>query len=127
MSTSIDILKIRRRLGRDIWMPPTEFGPDGWRMVTRHGYESCIVTAANHDGVEYVHASIANAHQMPLYEDLVELHYAVWGDNGYAYQVFAPRAAHVNIHEHALHLWGRLDGAPVLPEFGMMLGGRLSI
>jgi hypothetical protein len=32
--------------------------------------------------------------------------------------VFAPPSEHVNIHDHALHLWGRLDGARVLPDFG---------
>ena len=37
---------------------------------------------------------------------------------GWAYQVFAPPWAHINIHPNALHLWGRLDGANVLPDFG---------
>ena len=39
---------------------------------------------------------------------------------GYAYQVFAPPESHVNIHGNALHLWGRADGKPILPEFGDM-------
>jgi len=37
---------------------------------------------------------------------------------GYAYQVFAPPSQHVNIHPYALHLWGKVDGSPTLPEFG---------
>ena len=48
---------------------------------------------------------------------LADLHAAVFGA-GYAYQVFAPPSEHVNIHEFALHLWGRLDGRSALPEFG---------
>jgi hypothetical protein len=31
--------------------------------------------------------------------------------------VFAPPTDHVNIHEYALHLFGRLDGTPALPDF----------
>lgn len=56
-------------------------------------------------------------HEMPTYDDLCLLHRAVFKD-GYAYQVFAPPSRHVNIHQYALHLWGRSDGKPVLPEFG---------
>ena len=37
---------------------------------------------------------------------------------GFAYQVFAPPTRHVNIHEHALHLWGRVDGKSITPDFG---------
>jgi hypothetical protein len=33
--------------------------------------------------------------------------------------MFAPPAEHVNIHERALHLWGRVDGSPVMPNFGV--------
>jgi hypothetical protein len=40
----------------------------------------------------------------------------VFGDR-WAYQVFAPPADHINLHNFALHLWGRLDGKPVLPDF----------
>lgn len=35
-----------------------------------------------------------------------------------SYQVFAPRNQHVNIHPTALHIWGRSDGRPCMPEFG---------
>lgn len=45
-------------------------------------------------------------------------HAAVWGESGWAYQCFAPAVDHVNIHEHALHLWGLLSGEPLLPNFG---------
>jgi hypothetical protein len=40
--------------------------------------------------------------------------------HGWSYQVFAPPSQHVNIHEHALHLWGRVDGTNVLPSFGVL-------
>lgn len=30
--------------------------------------------------------------------------------------VFPTEAEHVNVHEHCLHLWGRVDGKPVVPR-----------
>jgi hypothetical protein len=101
---------------------PREFGPDGWMFLVANVAQappsSILISCAEIEpGVDWIHASIANAERMPQYEDLKALHAAVFG-KGYAYQVFTPPALHVNIHEHALHLWGRLDGAPAMPEFG---------
>jgi hypothetical protein len=115
MATSFDVLTIRRRLGRSNWAAPRPFGPDGWSFMNLDGHASVIVSCAPADGEDWVHASIARD-EMPTYADLKMLHDAVFGD-GWAYQVFAPPSEHVNIHEHALHLWGRLDGKPALPDF----------
>lgn len=101
--------------------PGSRFGPDGFRWYIRDG--SVIVTQSDHDdGVEWIHASIAFADRDPTYEELTVLHRGVFGRRRWAYQVFAPTARHVNIHEHALHLWGRADGTPVLPDFGAAFG-----
>lgn len=121
MSTTIDILRIRRYLGRKIWQPPRPHGPDGWTLLNYDGRSSIIVTAADWgDGTVWVHASRTGPDRIPTYDELQELHRAVWGEGGYSYQVQAPAAQHVNIHPYALHLWGRSDGAPVLPEFGAL-------
>ncbi len=112
-------LKIRQGLGRDEWAVPVPFGPDGWMLQRKDRAGSVIVSEFDwDDGHRYIHASIAGR-TMPTYEDLTRLHEAVFR-GGYAYQVFAPPSEHVNIHEHALHLWGRADGSPVLPEFAVM-------
>jgi hypothetical protein len=92
------------------------YGPDGWAFVHTDRNRSVIVTCGAVDGVDWVHASMAGAGQVPDYGDLRMLHLAVFG-RGWSYQVFAPPAEHVNIHPHALHLFGRLDGRPVLPDF----------
>lgn len=121
MPTTMDPLRIRRRLDRKIWAPPTEFGPDGWRYLTYDRNIEILVSYAPHPtdgGTEWLHASIVRADRMPDYHDLTFLHRAVFAGGGYAYQVFAPPSQHVNIHDQCLHLWGRLDGQPVLPEFG---------
>jgi len=97
------------------------FGPSGFRVVL---YEnelavgSVIISQADHDGIEWIHASIAFTIEDPSYQDLVTLKEAVFGPDRVAYQVFPARADHVSIHDHALHLWGRADGEGMLPEFG---------
>lgn len=83
------------------------------------GSRVIVSVARFEDGVEWAHASISRRAELPAYEDLVTLHRAVWGEEGWAFQVFAPPSAHVNIHPYALHLWGRLDGQRVHPDFGV--------
>jgi hypothetical protein len=130
MSTSLDALAIRSRLGRNDWWAPQPFGIDGWRFLhkerTHDGVDSAarleiIVTVSDHiDGNEWIHASVATpAAPMPTYDDLVSMHRAVFNN---AYQQFVPVSSHVNIHPYALHLWGRLDGTPAMPDFGSLLG-----
>lgn len=77
---------------------------------------SIVVTIGDHGDSEWVHASMTGPARVPDYGELCRLFAAVMP--GWAYQVFAPPTNHINIHEHALHLWGRLDGENVLPDFG---------
>ena len=122
MTTSFDAIGIRRRLGRRHWSPPRPHGPDGWVFLNDAEPASLIVSCAPHGGDgEWIHASIARPDSMPTYEDVKLLHAAVFGAR-WAYQVFAPPDEHVNIHAYALHLWGRLDGQPALPNFTEGLG-----
>lgn len=128
MVSQLRVLDIRRKLGRDRWSAPTQRGLDSWVFDCLYQPGSMIVSIAPYeDGVEWVHASVAWEGHTPTYADLTRMHEAVFGD-GWAYQVFAPPANHVNLHEFALHLWGRLDGASVLPDFAETLpDGRRTI
>lgn len=121
MTTNLDALRIRRLLGRSLYGPPTRFGLDGWRLLATDSLGAVIVTCADVDDVEWVHASMSWADRLPTWDELSRLRDAVYGD-GWAYQVFAPPSDHVNIHEYCLHLWGRLDGEPVLPDFTYRTG-----
>lgn len=114
--TSFDALKIRRKLGRHDWGAPKRYGPDGWAFPGLDGQSSIIISCAPHGDADWVHASMAHRGWMPTYDELKMLHRAVFGD-GWAYQVFPPPSDHVNIHEYALHLFGRLDGRSALPDF----------
>lgn len=131
MSRSIDSLRLRAVMGRDRWSPPREFGvpsDGGWILTSIDQLGSVIASVARYDdGIEWAHASIARADRMPDYEDLKRLHRAVWGDTGWAVQIFAPKTEHVNIHPRALHLWGRLDGKPFVRDFGILPDGTRSI
>lgn len=121
MATSFNALEIRRRLGRDDWGIPKQYGEDGWGFLHKRQLSSIIVSRGVFDGISWTHASISHVDHMPTYEDLKLIHHAVWQERGWAYQVFAPPDDHVNIHANALHLWGRLDGQrPTgIPNFGM--------
>ena len=126
MTTSFRPLDIRKRLGKDDWEVPRQFF-DGWVFDRFDGSSRIIITCGpapddpqgDNSVDNWFHASISRREVMPSYDDLALLHHAVWPD-GYAYQVFAPPSAHINIHPYALHLWGRPDGAIVLPNFGAM-------
>lgn len=117
MPTTVDILDVRRRLGRNDWHAPIPFGPDGWALFRRDGSTNVRISVAEWNGAAWVHASIAADGRLPTYEELLQLHRAVFKD-GFSYQVFAPQPEHISIHATALHLWGRVDRKPELPNFG---------
>jgi hypothetical protein len=113
---ALNALRIKRVLGRD-WSPPDEYGDDCWCFSS--ATRTVIVSGWREpDGVEWIHASISCINgDMPDYADLKLLHRAAFGD-GHAYQCFVPADQHINLTENVLHLWGKLDGSPALPEFG---------
>src|SRR3954451_24763106 len=120
MINLMNILDIRRKLGRTEWQAPIQIVPGQWSFKSNVS-GSIIVYVAPYpmdDGeeVEWVHASISRRDYMPTYEDLVMLYKAVFND-GWAYQIFAPSDRHINIHNYALHLYGRLDGKNIHPDF----------
>lgn len=120
MASNVDALAIRRGLQEHDpgWGAPVPFGPDGWAFVHHDRHASCIVSSAvMPDGTEWVHASITAGTTEAAYAALKTLHRAVWGTTGWAYQVFAPPQDHINLHANCLHLFGRLDGKPELPDF----------
>lgn len=122
----INVLKVRRSWGTSEWFPPIPYSEDSWLMQARDHMASIMVSvfdAPSRPGngaieIEWIHASISRVDRMPDYDDLARLHRSVWGEAGWAYQFFVPKSEHINFTEHALHLWGRRDGKPVLPNFG---------
>lgn len=125
----VNPLHLRRAMGRKTWGAPMLFGPCGWKMSTLDpaAVGTIVVSVSElpdaHDSgdfTDWCHASMSWADRVPTYDELVLLKAAVWGDDGEAYQVHPRAVRHVNLHEYALHLWGRADGRPVLPDFGRL-------
>lgn len=106
----------------------TGYGPTGivFRIWKEDESGRVLVTQSDHpetgDSTEWLHASISYNTVVPAYEDLYVLHRAVFGRKRYSYQLFVPESSHVNIHARALHLWGRADGKPAMPDFGAIKG-----
>lgn len=116
----VDGTHLRAVMGRKLWQPAQHWGCCGWAMASRPRGSSVIVTADHvTDAVDWLHASVAHRDHMPTYQELTQLRDGVFGD-GWAYQVFAPRAEHINLNAYALHLFGRADGTRVLPDFGRL-------
>lgn len=123
MEPDLNLLDIRKKLGVANFGVPYEFIPNLWVFPGKSDYKgsSVLVSCAAHitpgfGEMDWVHASISHSDRMPSYEDLTMVYNAVFND-GWAFQIFAPAAHHVNIHANALHLWGRTDGKNQLPTF----------
>ena len=95
--------------GEDAWV---FHGPGDMKVIVSYDPDS-------EPGVEWIHASISYriSTRFPTYNDLKRMHHGIFGD-GHAYQVFVPADEHINITANVLHLWGRMDGKPTLPDFG---------
>jgi hypothetical protein len=115
---NINAVAIQKALGQG-WGEPTPLGEDAW-TIDGH-YKRVIVSYDDETepGTVWIHASISHQdpHRMIGYGELKQMHKAVYGD-GHSYQCFVPADEHINIRNNVLHLWGRLDGQPVLPDFG---------
>lgn len=112
------------RLARELKLPGRwqmePFGPDGRRYVhAASPFTSVIATRAEHDGQEWLHASIAHPDRMPTWEELKAVKVALIGAARFAYLVFPPAWQYVNQHPYALHLWSRWDDSDgaALPDF----------
>lgn len=105
------------------WQPPKVL-PGYWCLAhvthdgasyRRRGGQTCIVSAAVHDGKRWVHMSLCGRGRVPSWRELVEAKELFLGDV-YAVQVLPPSELYINIHPHVLHLFHCLDGHP-LPDF----------
>ena len=94
---------------------------NGWACQSG-GLRAIIDCSVKADGEQWLHLSISRKDWDPTHFDMCKAK-TDFLENRYAYSVFPPAENYVNIHSHCLHLWARLDGEPVLPEFSEMLKG----
>jgi hypothetical protein len=115
----LDVKAMHQRFGQ-YWKAPEPWGDDCWWFFGPGGAKVIVSYDPDSEpGVEWIHASMSYQldYRYPSYNDLKTLHRAVFGD-GHSYQVFVPPDEHINIKSNVLHMWGRLDGKPALPNFG---------
>lgn len=93
-----------------------EVAGDGAKFVSWMGQTVIISGATELDGRRWLHVSTARPERLPTWDELVEVKETFIGRDRHAVQVLPPRAKHVNIHPHCLHLWHCVDGEP-LPDF----------
>jgi hypothetical protein len=82
----------------------------------------CSIIVSQHvfDDQDWLHASIYFGDDTtPTYQDMAMLHRAVFGRRRHSWQCFVPADQHVNLKE-VLHLYGRVDGRNVLPDFRIL-------
>lgn len=116
----------------------TDFKPspaqDGFAIHAEHRHRTetrgeglghrlrCSIIVSQHvfDDQDWLHASIYFGDDTtPSYLDMTMLHRAVFGRRRHSWQCFVPTDQHVNLKE-VLHLWGRVDGRNMLPDFRIL-------
>lgn len=121
----VDVAAAKLVLGRAIAYGWTagDAGSKGWRLSHAGEQIHVLCTAGLYDGVGWTHASMSiargrDASRLPSYEHLCALKRACFGDERFAYQVFAPASSHYSFAE-VLHLWGCHEPGDgrVLPDF----------
>jgi hypothetical protein len=90
---------------------------DGFAWTTEYGLRVIESIARELDGRLWHHLSVSRADRIPSYHDVNDVKDVFIGRAHIAYQVFPPRARHVNIHSYCLHLWSPLEGDEPLPDF----------
>lgn len=96
----------------------------GSRVYQRLGDRLAVILTASRwpgDTIEnrvWLHVSLSRPHSLPNYQDMCEVKEIFIGPDRRAYQVFAERSQHVNIHEYCLHLWCVVEGEDNFPAFG---------
>lgn len=120
MISDINVVALYKRVHRSGYKTelPEDFGISGLYVELIPNIGRIIVTTCpEEDKVEWIHASISFNSRLPTYSDIVMLKEGVFGDDRECYQIFPEKKDHINIHHNALHLWGRVDGKRVLPNF----------
>lgn len=93
-----------------------ERGEDGCSYTRKDGLKIIVSGAVEQDGRRWIHLSCSRKTRNPSWDDLVQIRDVFIGPHRSAYQVLAPKAKHVNIHPHCLHLWHCPD-EEILPDF----------
>lgn len=109
----------------------------GWKMqvgVSHYwleGYAGLrVMLGGNLYGKEkWIHISLSRKERLPSWGDIKKVKELFLGDDLTAIQVFPPKDQFINDNPYVLHLWHRLGGKPLLPDFRLKdpRTGKISI
>lgn len=110
----------------ELWTSPRVLPPawveverqiDGSKYLNHRAHLAAIVSCQREtDGQFWIHLSVSHRDRVPNWQELIETKQVFLGDRE-AYMVHPPKARYVNLHPHVLHLFARLQGEAVLPDF----------
>ena len=111
---------ITSRIAHHTWRETARYANGlEWR---RNDGMKIILSLETKDGHDWIHVSCSFPTQLPRWKDLQQIKDAIIGREAQAVQVLAPASEHVNYHEYCLHLYARLDGSRVVPDFRDAIG-----
>lgn len=116
-------LELCAKLPAAVWRM-LEATPDGGYFQSDRLRLTVICSIAREqDGHLWVHASVSQyGKKLATYEQLALVKRLFIGEARTAYQLFVPPSEHVNLIPYVLHLWARLDGTSVTPDFTHGMG-----
>ncbi len=78
-------------------------------------------TVLSSDGEGWEHVSVSLQHRTPTWEEMCHFKGLFFKDEEAVVQYHPPKSAHINIHNHCLHLWRPLKAEMPMPPV-MMVG-----
>lgn len=80
------------------------------------GYLRVITEVAEREGAPWSHVSMSHHACLPTWEEILEAKVLLLGDR-LAIQVLPPKDEYINLHPYVLHLWCKLEGPRLVPDF----------
>lgn len=111
-------VEVGARLPAALWRCVELTDDGGYYMADRLRLTVICSICCELDGQLWIHASVSRyGKKLATYEDMALVKRLFIGESRTAYQLFVPPSKHVNLIEYVLHLWSRLDGQAVTPDF----------
>jgi hypothetical protein len=63
----------------------------------------------------WLHVSVSRPNREPSWYELTSVKKLFMG-NRFAIQILPPEEHYLNLHQHCLHLWARVDDEPIIPD-----------
>ena len=79
-----------------------------------------VISSGPGDGSGWEHVSVSAQNRTPSWTDMSMVKALFWCDDECVVQYHPPRADHINIHQHCLHLWKPVGEFLPMPPKGLI-------